>query len=319
MLPAMSPFVRLGVALALGCTGAVLWAYGLVVLEPLTEPLPANALSDSYWARDLRWSVVLATAATLLWLSRGRRPYAWFAPLAAVLWLGTDVWLDRLDIGRGALVPVALTGCAAVLGAGVLLVRSQGESSRRPMIAAAAVCAVNAPLCLPEPADEAPGTRIATTALLLGVALVCALSASPAPFRMRITAGAAAALWFAVAATGLFTGWFLLAAAAVLPAGVWLITRPWPGWWRAAAGAVATIAGFPLLGYALFVASGQWGRPLTALAGNPHIEGADADVVLPLTGALVGLVFAALWSIPWRRALSRSDGPAPPPLTTVES
>jgi hypothetical protein len=319
MLPAMSPFVRLGVALALGCAGAVLWAYGLVVLEPLTEPMPADALSDSYWARDLRWSAVLAVAATLLWLSRGRRPYAWFAPLAAVVWLAADIGLDRLDITRDALVPVAVTGCAAVIGAGVLLVRSQGESNRRPMIAAAAVCAVNAPLCLPEEADGAPGARIWTTALLLVVALVCALSASPAPFRMRITAGVAAALWFSAAAAGLFTGAFLLAAAAVLLAGVWLITRAWPGWWRATAGAAATIVGFPLLGYALFIASEQWGRPLTALAGNPHIVGADADVVLPLTGALVGLVFAVLWSIPWRRTLTRSHGRTPPPLTTVES
>ena len=200
-------------ALALGWAGAVLWAYSLVVLEPLTP----TVRDDSYWARDLRWGAVLAVAASFLWLSRGRHPYAWFAPVALVVWLGADLGLDRLDLGRGALAPVALAGVAVVALADAVLVRSQGDRGQRPLIAAAAVCAVVAPLCLPSgAADGSPGVRTGIAALLVVVALTCALSASPASFRMRIAAITVTVLWLAGAAAGLFTGALLLVAGAVL-------------------------------------------------------------------------------------------------------
>ena len=306
MLPAMSPFARLGVALPLVWAGAVLWAYGLV-LPGTTTP------NESYWQRDLRWAAVFAVCATFLWLCRGRKPYLWFVVGILVAWLGTDVWLDRT--GVTGWVPVAVVAAVAASVAGVLLARGRGDGGVRSLTGAAAVCSLLAPSVLPTAAAGADGIRLLLSALLVVVTATCALSASPASFRIRIAAWVAVFLWYAGAATGLYTGFLLLVAAALLLAGVWLVTREWHGWQRTAGRFAAVVISFPVVGYVLFIASWQWGRPLTALAGRTPVEIADADVVVPLTAAFVGIVYAIMWSVPWRRILGLDRDPKAPRLT----
>ncbi|MEU7399577.1 hypothetical protein, partial [Streptomyces albogriseolus] len=63
------------VGLLLSAAAVVLWAYGVTVLQPLTEPigpwserLPGN---NAYWARDLRFMAIMAVALGLVLAGRG--------------------------------------------------------------------------------------------------------------------------------------------------------------------------------------------------------------------------------------------------------
>ena len=276
----MFPGVILRLPPALAAT--VLWAYGLTSLVP-----NEYAENNTYWMRDMRWAAIVAAVGLLIAASRSR-----WAALAAPAWIAADIVLDRLNVT--AFIPTAVIAGALVT---LLFVFIPGRpSERRLLTVAAAVCAATAPLLalLESPTDTeaalAP-TRLAAAALLTVAALACALTAAPSLNRWRFggavfVAAVPVTLW-AIRPNGLAGA---LTPAVVLLAGVWLLSRPWPGWASAAAHFAGILVGYPTLAFMIFFSALELGRPFTALAGNPEVNPADSDISYCLIGVMVGLL-----------------------------
>ncbi|MCM0678762.1 hypothetical protein NCC78_29410, partial [Micromonospora phytophila] len=114
--------------LTLAALAAILWAVGVTVLQPLTDPigpwpenLPGN---NAYWVRDLRFSMIVAAVLGLVLAGGGDRRWSGPAVLLGGLWIAADVAVDRLDpTGAGPTVLLAVAGWAAVAGAAAIGVR----------------------------------------------------------------------------------------------------------------------------------------------------------------------------------------------------
>jgi hypothetical protein len=219
----MIRLVRAGAAVAAGWCGAALWAYGIAVLQPLCEPgspLWDGAQNNTYWARDVRWSAILAVVAALVAAARGSARRGIAAAGAGLIWIGADLVLDRIDPGRPALMPatvtagVILTGVAVVLAvapsswfdpflssrstpsqtsgpsarfasrdAAVAALRSRRRSVLLSRVAMTCLVAALSVANLESPSDSEPQlrpSRLAAYALLTLAALMCALGALPA-------------------------------------------------------------------------------------------------------------------------------------------
>ncbi len=325
MVSAMIRRAGLAAALVVAWAAAALWAYGTTVLQPAAESALHLALrspggdmphTSSYWARDLRWAAIPVLMGLLVALSRGDRWRSTFALGGAVAWVGVDVALDRANPGPSALVPSALLACLVVTVAAVAAHVRPGVPCRGLLTTAGAACATTAmtvaSLESPTGADGALGpSRLVLLALLIVVAVGCALAAAPAPAADR-----------APAALAVVGGSFALAAAGdhpvpqvlgvvVLVAGVWLLSRSWPGLRHAAAGIAGLAVACPVLAFISTLVTIDAGRTFTALAGNPQISPADADMLMTLTGALIGVVLgAARVAQHWLAAELRPDPPA---------
>jgi hypothetical protein len=286
-----------GAATIAAAGAAVLWAYGLTVLQPLAERA-GYAENNTYWARDMRCAALLAGLGVLIALGRGGRRPAAYPVIAGLVWFGADLALDRAQIT--AFVPTAVGAVLAVTAAAVAGVRHRPAPRRRVLTTVAAICAAAAPMAalLESPTDAEPQlapTRLLAAALLVVAALACALVAGPAVSARRLLA-AVAVLAPAVAglvlvpgnmAVGVGVGGGLLTAA-------WLLSRAWPGWSRAGGVALASLAAYPMLVMVLvlFQIVLPVGAIFTALAGSPPVNAADSDVLYVLAGVLTGLGFA---------------------------
>ncbi|WP_433652546.1 hypothetical protein ACQP2C_09625 [Micromonospora zamorensis] len=271
------------VGLLLSAAAVVLWAYGVTVLQPLTEPigpwserLPGN---NAYWARDLRFMAIMAVALGLVLAGRGHLRWSRSAVLLGGCWVAADVAIDRVDpIGVRATVLLAVGGCA-VLGAlaAVLLWRERatppaqgGEApsaaergappaaERRTLTGAACVAGVLTLVAagIESPTDREPELNqgaLATAALLVVLAVGAALAAAPARTRARVGLAAGLAV-AALVGVGLVRavapGTRLLpetALGAVLLTGVTLLAWDWPGgrpiWRHHALAALAALLG----------------------------------------------------------------------------
>ncbi|MET8122992.1 hypothetical protein [Micromonospora sp. NPDC005189] len=313
------------VGLLLSAAAVVLWAVGMTVWQPLTEPigpwserLPGN---NAYWARDLRFVAIVAVVLGLMLAGRGQLRWSGPAVLLGGLWVAADVAIDRADpIGVDATVLLAVGGCA-VLGvlAAVLLWRERGKpptADRRTLTGAACVAGVLVVVAaaIESPTDREPELNqgaLATSALLVALTIAAALTAAPARTRARcgLAAGLAVAALFGV---GLIRaaapGSRLLpelALWAVLLTGVTLLAWDWPGdrpvWRHHALAALAALVG----PYALLVVAAivmvlvlPIGATLTALAGNSPINSADSDLLSSLAGLVAGLGMALLLAWP---------------------
>ncbi len=99
---------RYGIGLIGAWGGSAMWAVGLTLLQPLTEPgkpwQDATAQNNTYWARDVRWSAMILVTLSLILIFNGHRKLSWYALGGGIVWAGTDVALDRLDVaGQAAL------------------------------------------------------------------------------------------------------------------------------------------------------------------------------------------------------------------------
>ncbi|SCG68182.1 hypothetical protein GA0070614_4356 [Micromonospora coxensis] len=257
--------------MGLAVVAAVLWAVGMTVLQPLTEPvgpwsetLPGN---NTYWARDLRFLAILAVAAGLVLAGGGRRDAAVPAVLLAGGWLAVDVAVDRADpYGAGATVALAVAGCLAVAATATLVRRPARAAPDRPVLAGTACVAavlVLVATLIESPTDREPEldpAALATAGLLLALTVAGALAAAPAspspgtrrpdgsPLpvtaerrrRYAVAAGiAVVGLVGLVLVRAVEPGHRLTPAAAlgtVLLAGVTLLAWDWPDgrptWWR---------------------------------------------------------------------------------------
>ncbi|MCF0091646.1 hypothetical protein [Micromonospora sp. MH99] len=313
------------VGLLLAAAAVLIWAVGMAVWQPLTEPigpwserLPGN---NAYWARDLRFVAIVAIVLGLLLAGRGQ--LRWGAPAVVLggLWIAADVAIDRADpAGTGSTVLLAVYG-AAVLGvlAAVLVWRDRGRpptTDRRVLTGAACVAGVLAVVAagIESPTDREPEltpAAFATGVLLVALTVVVALAAAPARTRGRrllaVGLGAVAiggvALVRAVPPGPRILP--MIALGAVLLTGVTLLAWDWPGGrpaWRqhALAGLAALVGPVPMLlaaAVAMMVLL-PVGATFTALAGNSPINSADSDLLLSLAGLLAGLGMGLLLAWP---------------------
>lgn len=302
-----------------GCGGTVVWALGLTMLQPRTEPAKpwhdVVAGNNTYWARDLRWMALLAVLAALVLAARGRPLRSAAALLGTVAWLGLDLYLDRTDLtGRGSAVALAFAASAVVAAAVVALGRQARPRTTRAdssvLLFAAMVAGATAPIAgaLESPTDTERALNpaaLAAGALLATAAIAGAVAAAPT---LSTTRAFAALGLGAVTGTGLL-GLRLLAPqdrfpplvalAVVLLTGIAVLRREWPetgadwGWYVPLA--LGCAVGYPVLVIGVMLGSTPLGARATAFVGNPPVNAADEDVLLSVAGLCAGLVLGAAY------------------------
>ncbi|WP_433129972.1 hypothetical protein ACQPWW_06100 [Micromonospora sp. CA-240977] len=317
--------------LLLSAAAVVLWAFGVTVLQPLTEPigpwseaLPGN---NAYWARDLRFMSIMAAAIGLVLAGRGRLRWTRSAVLLGGCWVAADVAVDRVDpLGVRATVLLAVGGCA-LLGAlaaalwwperGTLSQRGAPEAAERKALTGAACVAGVLTLVaagIESPTDREPELNqgaLATAALLVVLAVGAALAAAPARSRARVGLAAGLAV-AALLGVGLVRavppGTRLLpemALGGALLTGVTVLAWDWPGgrpiWRHHALAALAALVGpmaFLLVTAIPMLILLPVGATFTELAGNSPINAADSDLLVSLCGLLSGFGMAVLLAWP---------------------
>ncbi|MFK4242495.1 hypothetical protein ACI2KV_06425 [Micromonospora chokoriensis] len=321
------------VGLLISAVAVVLWAIGVTVWQPLTEPLgpwserlPGN---NAYWARDLRFMAIVAVTLGLVVAGRGQVRWSGPAVVLGGLWIAADVAVDRADpVGAEATVLLAVGGCAAVgVFAAVLLWRERGTPSavdRRALTGAACVAGVLVAVAagIESPTDREPELNqggLATAALLVVLAVGAALAAAPERSRARVGLAAGLAV-VCLLGVGLVRavppGSRLLPELAlwtVLLTGVTVLAWDWPGgrpvWRHHALAALAALVGplaLLLVTAVTMMVLVPIGATFTALAGNSPINSADSDVLVSLAGLLAGLGMALL--LTWPPALGHRPG-----------
>jgi hypothetical protein len=327
----MTGQVRVGGGVVLAWAGAVLWAYGMTVLQPLTED--GENGNNMYWPRDIRWAAMLAGIAGLLVVAAGARRRTLAIGAGAAVWLTADILGDRAELSAGALLPTSLIAVIAVTLAAAALLWSPGDQpSRRPLTTVMVMCAgaVPAAAVISSPTDSEPQlgpARWAAIAVLTVATVVTALTAwgqqregwgqppenvvpgwhsgptqqgwgAAWAARPPISGRSGAATLLAattIAGFGTHPGFGLRTwlLGSTLIAGAWLLSRRWVSWTTTLTGFAGTLVALPILMVLVFFLSWQAGAPLTALAGNPAVNPADEDTLLVLVGMLTGLTFAA--------------------------
>ncbi|WP_346536227.1 hypothetical protein [Micromonospora sp. DPT] len=332
--------LRPAVGLLLAATAVVLWAVGMTVLQPLTEPLgpwPERlAAENTYWARDLRFLAILAIVLALVLTGQGDRRWTDPAVLVGAVWVIVDILLDRTDVTGVAATLLLVAAAWLVTGLlGWFLVHRHGRPGRpvhwrhrRALGVAAAVATTSALVAagLESPTGREPElapAALTAALLLLATALGCALAAAPTADRARG--------WWAVAlavvgAAGLAAARLLppdqrvaalLAVGAVLLTGTTVLSWDWPGgrprWRRHALVAVGALLGLPAAGLVLGIATVALpvADTVTAAAGGIAVSDVDTDVLYSLVGLLTGLVLGLL--LAWPNALGHPAGGQPRP------
>ncbi|MBL7259290.1 hypothetical protein [Paractinoplanes lichenicola] len=271
---------------AVAWAGAALWAYGMAVLQPLCEPGSVFwelAENNSYWARDVRWSAILAVTAALWAVTRSGTAVA-----TGMVWLCADLALDRMDPGGAIRTAVTVTAGLILTGVIALFGRPPGRRRGLTWVALACVFAASFVARLESPSDTEPQlgpSRVAALALLMAAAAFCLTVAG---YRWWATA-----VVVVLPASALVPGAPLwLSFALLVPAATVIVVwrRPWAGP-RALA---ATVVALPITIVAVLLLLLQAARPFTALAGNEPIGGADSDPSLVLNAVALALLWFAV-------------------------
>ncbi|AEV83863.1 hypothetical protein ACWT_2578 [Actinoplanes sp. SE50] len=320
---------RLTALPAVAVGGAALWAYGIAVLQPLTEPDSRwweMAQNSSYWARDLRWGAIVASCLALIVLAGGARWPTRGVAAGGVGWIVVDLLMDRADPGRPALPLTLGVGVLVVATAAVVCTRCGRRTSLRPpvlrTVAVIGVLSAISMLGVGSPSGgepQLPPTRLAVVLLHIVLAWIATLTAAAPVAASRAAATTGVALGWVVL-TVFFAHsppdalvWLLLAGSGLFVAGIWSVGHPSaPAGLRAAvtiSGALIIPIMCMVIGYATIII----GPDMTRMAGNESLNG-DEDMLLGLAGVLAGLAVA--WC---GRAVSRLFAMSPQGCRSAEA
>ncbi|BCY11789.1 hypothetical protein L3i22_068770 [Actinoplanes sp. L3-i22] len=325
----------------LAAASAVVWAIGMTVWQPLSEPTGPDATGENntYWARELRWGALIAIVLVLLVQVRGDRRATRGVLLGGVAGLAADLLVDRLNAGPGATVVLAVVAALAAVAACVVA-GTAALAPRPPVLLTVAVVAAvlsGTTTGTESPTDVETGLNLGSAAagsLLAVIAVIAAVRAAGPVSRRRVLAAVPAGV---LAATGPWLlrlrspqptdgrlyGILLFLVLILLTVVVLAGPRPRTArhWLRYPAAAAVAAVAVPVLMVPLIYVSIALpiGGLLTMLAGSPPINGADEDIVTALVAVLVGLVVGRLL-----RPLALSPAPRPEasrstaPATRVE-
>lgn len=314
----MGTLNRLVVA-GLAAAAAVVWAIGMTVWQPLSEPDGPDFYVDNntYWPRELRWGALIALVLVLIVIARGSRAAILGATVAGVGGVVADLALDRFgqDVGTAGLVAAAVV--AALLCCTVAMVV---PVIPRPgvLFVVAVIAAVTSGFATvtESPTDVETGLKLGSAAvgsLLALVAVAAAALAGREQARIVLSAAvvAGAMPWLLRLAAPQPSGRRILAALVlivllVVTAAALAHRVRRPG--RVHLGVAGITAGLlVVLFYPLVMASIilQNGAPFTRLAGNPPFE-ADEDVLLIVLGIPIGFVIGWALLAFLRRASDRT-------------
>ncbi|GIH15221.1 hypothetical protein [Rugosimonospora africana] len=303
------------VAVTVAAAGAaVLWAIGLVLLQPMSEPAAGSmGGNNTYWARELRWDAIVAVVLAVVVCARARRRATAEALLGGLVWLAADVAFDRAELSHGGISLAAVAAGVAVVGC-YRGMTGRGTRHRAGLLVVAAVGTVlsGVSLLTESPTDTEPalnlGSAGASCALGL-IAIGAAFSAAPRLSRIRYSIcclGGAVA----VAMPWLLRDWYPKPTSARMPLGLgftallaicvavvaWRRPEKPSQWLRYPAVAAGTLLVFPVVFTPAVIALMliNVGGVFTALAGNPPINSADEDVILMMPAVLAGVVLGGL-------------------------
>jgi hypothetical protein len=317
-----------------GLLGSLIWAVSLALYQPFMEPTgfwtdpatgaryPIVASNNTYWPREIREFAILLAFGAVLLICRARGRGIIAGAIAAAVWLGTDLWLDRLDVSGQTMATWLTVSGSAFFGL-TALVAVKVSAGRAATVQGRQIAGGTAMLLLPAllmvatPWDEPvqpPDTRIEDALTLLQVGLLLGLLAVAIgllvvePFTAR--QGWAAVALVAIAATtlwlqsewGFTLGWFLLGLGTAFTVAVTGFRTGEP----ARLAVVAVVSGATLfLSFIVALIFGiAVGGILTRLAGSPGVNGADTDASIAFVGLAVALGQALLSAgvgAPWPR------------------
>jgi hypothetical protein len=295
----------LGVAMS----AAIAWVFGMVVWEPVSEParpwtLDTFGENNTYWARDLRWALIMTAVAGVIVAVGGSRRRSLIAVAGGVVWLVVDALCVR--IAHGHAVASIVIAAVFVLAALWLALYPGASPGRGWLVVATYVCAVLVPTAagMESPTDSERDLFVggAVTAVIALLAMVAgALAAAPSGTSRR----AAAAVVVTLVAGGLIgleradDGSFLRAATLGLIslAGAWALTRPRPKLreLHIYSGVFIGIGALALGAVFVVVLCSDAGAPLgqlfTWIAGAPPINDSDTDMIESSVSATMGILF----------------------------
>ncbi|OJF09692.1 hypothetical protein BG844_36090 [Couchioplanes caeruleus subsp. caeruleus] len=292
--------MRISRAAAVGCAllATVGWALALTLFQPLTEVIGEHASPNQYWARDLRWTALLAVCGGLVAALRPTARSAAVIGGTGVALLIADVILDRADVAGPLAAAVFVPAALALV---TMLWRVLRTRLTRPGRSAALACAALTAAATPltpfvavvaegDPHPTLVPAALATGALLAVVAVASAAAAAgeaprPTPFAVLCVVAAAC-----VAAPGDFIVVSVLGAL-LLTASTVVALRIGPG--RAAALLAGLVLAYPAAVVALRMLTYQLGALFTGAAGGPPQMPEDDVVFIPAIALGIGVAYAA--------------------------
>ncbi|MCA2219084.1 hypothetical protein [Jidongwangia harbinensis] len=326
---------------ALAAVAAAVWAVGVTVWQPLSEPAhvaDATGENNTYWARELRWGALVAVVLLLVVYVRGDRRATRGVLLGGAAWLAIDIQLDRIDPASGT-VALAITAAVAAIAACAAAGAVAAVPRPQVLLTVATVAGVMSFLATAteSPTDVEPQLNLGSAivgSLLAAVAVAAAVGAAGSVSRTRAVAGLAAGVAAAAVPSLLRLRYpqpsdvrlyAILLFAAVLLLTVVVLAGPRPRaarqWLRYPFAFVVGAVTVPLMLFPLVVMAIALpvGRLFTALAGNPPIHGADTDAVTVLLAVPIGWALGRLLrNAAFGRRLfpqaPRPIGPAPVPV-----
>lgn len=295
--------------LGVTASAAIAWVFGMVVWEPVSEPVRPWTIdvageNNTYWARDLRWALIMAAVTGVIVAVGGSRRRSWMAVAGGVVWLFVDALCVRLVHGNA----VAPTGIAAVflLAALWLSLHPGARAARGWLVVATYVCAVLVPVAagMESPGDSERdlfvGGAVTAVIVLLGM-VAAALAAAPSRTTRRATAAVAvtlvgsALIGFVRADDDSF--WRGVTLGVISLAGAWMLTRPQPKL-RDLPTDIGLFVGIGTLAFAavfmafvIFDLGAPLGQLVTRIAGVPAINDSDTDMIVSSVAATMGILF----------------------------